>query len=104
MSILRHMRSLLAVVVVALSLAPAAGAMFGPPIPSVPSTLHTVPIVSVKGAESRAPSSCEVHARRSTGAIGKIERKLAPVACEQPPRSNVQGTGTGFGFFFRLTP
>jgi len=98
------MRSLLAVVVVALSLAPAAGAMFGPPIPSVPSTLHTVPIVSVKGADSRAPSSCEVHARRSTGAIGKIERKLAPVACEQPPRSNVQGTGTGFGFFFRLTP
>ena len=80
------MRSLLAVVVVALSLAPAAGAMFGPPIPSVPSTLHTVPIVSVKGADSRAPSSCEVHARRSTGAIGKIERKLAPVACEQPPR------------------
>ena len=98
------MRFFLAVVAVALTLVPAAGAMFGPPIPGVPSTLHNVPVVSVKGAESRAPSSCEVHARRSTGAIGKIERKLAPVACEQPPRSNVQGTGAGFGFFFRLTP
>jgi hypothetical protein len=98
------MRFLVAAAVLALSLAPAAGAMFGPPIPSVPSTLHNVQVVSVKDAQSRAPLSCMVHAKRSTGTVGKVERKLAPVACEQPPRSNVKGTGTGFGFFFRLSP
>ena len=96
------MRFLLAAAVIALGLAPAAGAEFGPPLASVPSTLHSLPIVYLKDAQDRAPSSCTVHARRSTGAVGKVERKLAPVACEQPPRSKV--LGTGFGFFFRLSP
>ena len=88
--------------VLGLWLVPVAGASFGPPLVSVPSTLRSVPIVHVKPAQDRAPSSCTVHARRSTGPVGRIERKLAPVACEQPPRSSL--TGTGFGFFFRLTP
>ena len=96
------MRFFLAAAVIALSLAPVASAEFGPPLPSIPSALHTVQIVYIKGAEGRAPSSCEVHARKSSGAVGKVERKLAPVACEQPPRSQI--TGTGFGFFFRLSP
>ena len=101
------MRFLVAAAVIALGFAPAASAEFGPPLASVPSTLHTVQIVHVqvvaaKDAESRAPSSCIVHSRRSIGAAGKVERKLAPVACEQPPRSQV--IGAGFGFFFRVSP
>jgi hypothetical protein len=92
------MRAFLAAVVLALGLAPVAGAEFGPPLASVPSTLKTLPVVYLKDAEDRAPSSCSVHARRSPGAAGKVERKLAPVACEQPPRPKL--LDTGFGFFF----
>jgi hypothetical protein len=85
----------------ALSLVPAAGAAFGPPLASIPSTLHSLPIVAVRDAESRAPSTCSTHARRSSGTVGRIERKLAPVACEQPPRAKL--LDAGFGFFFRLS-
>ena len=92
------MRAFFAVIVVALALAPVAGAEFGPPLASVPSTLKTLSIVSFKDAEDRAPSSCSVHARRSPGAVGKVERKLAPVACEQPPRPKL--VDSAFGFFF----
>jgi hypothetical protein len=35
----------------------------------------------------RVALSCSVHGRRLRGAARRIERKLAPVACEQPPRS-----------------
>jgi hypothetical protein len=84
----------------ALWLAPTAGAAFGPPLVDFPSTLKSIPIIHIRVADERPPSSCIAHARRSTGTVGKIERKLAPVACEQPPRSEIKGTG--FGFFFRL--
>src|SRR5258706_386721 len=70
------MRALLAAIVVALALAPLASAEFGPPLASVPSTLKTIPVVYLKNAEDRSPSPCSVHARRSPGAVGKIERKL----------------------------
>ena len=92
------MRFLVAAAALALALAPVASAEFGPPLASVPSTLKTIPVVYLKQAEDRAPSSCSVHARRSPGAVGKVERKLAPVACEQPPRPKL--LDTGFGFFF----
>jgi hypothetical protein len=92
------MRALLAAIVAALILAPVASAEFGPPLASVPSTLRTIPVVVLKNAEDRSPSSCSVHARRSPGAVGKVERKLAPVACEQPPRPKL--LDTAFGFFF----
>jgi hypothetical protein len=92
------MRFLVAAAVLALGLAPAAGAAFGPPLASVPSTLKTLPIVYLKAGDDRAPSSCSVHARRSPGAVGKVERKLAPVACEQPPRPKL--VDTAFGYFF----
>ena len=71
------MRFLFAAAVLALALAPVAGAEFGPPLASVPSTLKTLQIVYLKDAQDRAPSSCSVHARRSPGAVGKVERKLA---------------------------
>ena len=92
------MRFLVAAAVLAFAFAPVAGAEFGPPLASVRSTLKTLPIVYLKTAEDRAPSSCSVHARRSPGAVGKVERKLAPVACEQPPRPKL--VDTAFGYFF----
>jgi len=92
------MRFLVAAAVLALALAPAAAAEFGPPLASVPSTLKTLPVVVLKTAEDRSPSSCSVHARRSPGAVGKVERKLAPVACEQPPRPKL--VDSAYGFFF----
>lgn len=96
------MRAATLATLLALSAAPAAQASFGPPLVEVPSTLRSVPIVHLGRAEARPPSSCIVHARHSTGVVRRVERKLAPVACEQPPRSRV--SGTGFGFFFRVTP
>ena len=84
----------------ALWFVPAAGAAFGPPLVGVPSTLHTLPIVVIPTSAARPPSSCSMHALKSHGAVGRIERKLAPVACEQPPRAKLVGTG----FFILLTP
>ena len=94
------MRIALGVVVLALTAAPAASASFGPPLLGVPSTLKTLPLLTTKAGSGRAPSSCIVHAVRSKGTASRIERKLAPVACEQPPRSQLLGTG----FFIRLAP
>ena len=94
------MRIALAVVVLALSTAPVAAASFGPPLVGVPSTLQTLPLLSSKAGGERASSSCSVHAVKSRGTAGRIERKLAPVACEQPPRSHALGTG----FLILLAP
>jgi hypothetical protein len=94
---------LAAAVAVSCSLVPAAGAAFGPPLVGVPSTLHSLPVLVVRApvALGRQPSSCSAHALKSPhGSVGRIERKLAPVACEQPPRSNLMGTG----FFIVLAP
>ena len=93
-------RTAIAATAAALWLAPAAGASFGPILVSHPATLHTVQTVSVKNLEDRTPSSCIVHGRGVNGTVGRIERKLAPVACEQPPRSEPLA---GIGFFFRIT-
>jgi membrane protein len=94
------MRIALVVLALALWLVPAAAASFGPPLVGVPSTLKTLPFANLRTEDTRPPSSCTVHAVRSRGAAGKVERKLAPVACEQPPRSHI----AGIGFFFRVTP
>jgi hypothetical protein len=99
----RDVRIVIAAAVVALCLVPAAGAAFGPPLTGVPSTLHSLPVLVVRApvALGRQPSSCSAHALKSPrGSVGRIERKLAPVACEQPPRSNLMGTG----FFIVLAP
>lgn len=87
------MRIAIAATVVALSLVPAAAASFGPPLTSVPSTLRTLPVLSLKIGNVRAPSSCSVRPRRNEGEVSRIGRKLAPVACEQPPRSKVLDAG-----------
>jgi hypothetical protein len=93
-------RIALAAAALALWIVPPAGAMFGPPIFGIASTNQRLPIIHLKETGDRSPSSCSVHARRPpAGAAGRIERKLAPVACEQPPR--VKMLDTGFFFTFR---
>jgi hypothetical protein len=86
-------RIVIAATVVALLLVPAAAASFGPPLTSVPSTLRTLPVIALKTGTARAPSSCSVRPRRNQGEVSRIGRRLAPVACEQPPRSKVLDAG-----------
>lgn len=88
-----------AALAVALTLAPSAGAAFGPPLVGVPATIRSLPVLKLKTTAEQAPSSCSAHAlQRPRGVVGHIERKLAPVACEQPPRSKL--LSSGFAFFF----
>jgi hypothetical protein len=91
-------RIVLAASVLALWIAPSAGAMFGPPIFGLASTNQRLPIIHLKETGDKGPSSCSVRARRTSGAVGRIERKLAPVACEQPPRVKMLDTGFSFAF------
>jgi hypothetical protein len=91
------MRIGLVVVALALFIAPAASAAFGPPLVSVPSTLRTLPLAPFKAGGARPLASCSAHAVRSRGASSRVERKLAPVACEQPPRSHVMDNGFVIG-------
>lgn len=90
------MRALLAAAALAvpLTITPAAGASSLPPLPGLRSTLGALPVLKLKDAAVRPPSSCSAHAReRPRGSVGRVERKLAPVACEQPPRSKLLSTG-----------
>jgi hypothetical protein len=71
---------LVAVAAVALSFAGSAAAASWPP--PVPQTLH---VIKLEHAHARAETrSCMVREGRA-----KVARWLAPVACEQPPRSQV---------------
>lgn len=72
--------------IAALVLVPAAAAS-RPPIGSGEHPwLGAAPPTVLDRPQSRTQASCSAHARRSPGFI---ERKLAPVACEQPPRPNL---------------
>jgi hypothetical protein len=42
--------------------------------------------VDLEQPQQRGPASCSAHAKKS---LGWFERKLVPVACEQPPRPNL---------------
>jgi len=41
------------------------------------------------------PRSCSVHREHAQAQASRVERAMAPVACEQPPRSEVIVTLTG---------
>lgn len=74
-------RATLATVAAALALAaPAAGATWPPP-PTTAQPLHTFKIEHTSSVPTRA---CMAREQRA-----KIARWLAPVACEQPPRSEL---------------
>jgi hypothetical protein len=93
-----HLRGsllLVAAVAAVLASAPAAGASSLPPTVPFSTTLRGVhPLrlarVRERGAIERAqPRSCMADHGRAHTRVGAIERKVAPVACEQPPRSTV---------------
>jgi hypothetical protein len=54
-----------------------------------PIGLSGIHVVKLKPAHAR---SCSAHSR-SKSTVGKLSRKLRPVACEQPLRPNLLDTG-----------
>jgi hypothetical protein len=79
--------------VIACMCASSASAVNRPPI-----GLNGIRIVKLKHYHPHA-KSCSARSR-SHSAVGKVSRKIFPVACEQPPRANVLNTG----FVFILWP
>jgi len=76
------------VVAAVLLLAPAAGATRPPLAPSIPALalLRGAHALKLTGSEQKQLASCSAHRARA----GSVERKLQPVACEQPPRSQLK--------------
>jgi hypothetical protein len=70
---------------VALAVAPAAAANSAPAPKTVALQLGTVHVTT---ARHRGPLSCSVQVRTDVR-VAKIAGKIAPVACEQPPRSRL---------------
>jgi hypothetical protein len=96
-----------AVVGAVLAGAPAAGAGSLPPTSPFATTVRGVHALHLVRATERGviertqPRSCMANHTRGHTTVGAIERKVAPVACEQPPRSNLLpydlGGHTAFG-------
>jgi hypothetical protein len=79
---------LVALLAVVLILAPAASAATGAPVGL--SGLGGIRIVKLK--QEHQQKSCSVQ-RKTHRAVGKVARRVKPVACEQPPRSKVFDAG-----------
>jgi len=69
-----------------LALAPAAGAMRPPLAPNMPAASSWVRPLPLAGTGRKQTASCSAHREHA----GALERKLLPVACEQPPRSQLK--------------
>ena len=46
----------------------------------------------IKISKEKNPTACSAKSR-SHSSVGKVSRKLSPVACEQPPRSKLLDAG-----------
>jgi hypothetical protein len=80
-------RSVLAGAVAAgLLLVPAAGATRPPLAPTMSAVLRSLHTGTVSGSGGGQLASCAAHRAHASS----LERKLQPVACEQPPRSQVK--------------
>ena len=80
------MRRWIACLCVALAVPAAAGATSMPPLRGLPSRVTFIPL-----KEHRA--SCSERGRSSK--VAKLAKKLAPVACEQPPRAKLRNSDAG---------
>ena len=80
----------------ALALTGCAGAASRPREPSPGfHTLKSLPVIDLGRAyHPQHSASCSAHARQAKGTVRKVDRKVAPVACEQPPRSKVRDAGS----------
>jgi hypothetical protein len=83
-------RATLAVVAAALALAAPASAAMWPPPPTTYQPLHVLRIEA--RAHPAATRACMAREQRA-----KVARWLAPVACEQPPRSQLLIAAALFG-------
>jgi hypothetical protein len=54
----------------------------------------------VKVSNEKHSKSCSAQSRSKKTTVDRTSRKLAPVACEQPPRSRLLDGGLGFVFVF----
>ena len=81
------------VVVVALALTGSAAAASQPPFPGF-HTLKSLPVIDLGRAYRSHPASCSAHVRQARGSVRQANRKILPVACEQPPRSHVRDAGS----------
>jgi hypothetical protein len=84
---------LLASLLSALALAAVAGATSAPPRFGIQPLFRSLPIILLPG-QKRGQVSCSAHSPQRRTAVGRFERKLSPVACEQPPRSRVRDAGS----------
>ncbi|HEY3543662.1 MAG TPA: hypothetical protein VGK79_14085 [Gaiellaceae bacterium] len=84
---------LAAALMAALGFAAAAGATSAPPWFGIRATVRFLPPIVIPG-ETRRTASCAVPARQGSARVKRRYKKLAPVACEQPPRSKVSDAGS----------
>ena len=84
---------LAAALTAALAFAAAAGATSAPPWFGIRATFQFLPPIVIPG-ESRHTASCTVPARQGNARVKRRYKKVAPVACEQPPRSKVRDAGS----------
>jgi len=82
------------VVVVFLALTGSAAATSQPPFFPSFHTLKSLPVIDLGRAYRSHPASCSAHVRQARGSVRQANRKILPVACEQPPRSHVRDAGS----------
>jgi hypothetical protein len=87
------MRRAALVVVVALALTGSASATSLPPFAGF-RTLKSLPVIDLGRAYHQRTVSCSAHGRQAKRSVSRVDRKLVPVACEQPPRSHVRDAGS----------
>jgi hypothetical protein len=59
---------------------------------SPPHLAKKLPVIQLPAAQ-HGTVSCNAHARQAKSKAARVARKLSPVACEQPPRSQVRDVG-----------
>jgi hypothetical protein len=84
---------LLALLLTAFAVAASAGAASAPPRFGIQPLFRELPIIFLPRSE-RDRASCSASAPKSRGTVRAAKKKVAPVACEQPPRSHVRDAGS----------
>jgi hypothetical protein len=83
------MRVTLALAAAALAFASTAHANNPPLAAPKPISLSAIHVIKFGPRAEQQVRSCLANGVTSRGAVGRIARKLFPVACEQPPRSRL---------------